>query len=139
MQDIEIGQHGSMSFTWGYSGFQLDRNKLTMSIIFKFNVRETFIVQWPLTQPLDKLLCRQINLQDFFSQLLVHIKLCELNLFKASMKTNVDNPHLVNPLTKLWRYFARNVHLRSTFLKYSKLAKIAIVQIIGSMEDERMF
>lgn len=67
----------------------------------------------------------------------------EVNLFKASMKTNVDNAlkpiHLVNPLTKLWCYFVRNVHLRSTFLEYLKLAKIAIVQIIGSMEDERMF
>jgi hypothetical protein len=66
----------------------------------------------------------------------------EVSLFKASMKTNVDNalkrPHLVNPLTKLWCYFARNVHLRSTFLEYLKLAKIAIVQIIGTVEDEKM-
>jgi hypothetical protein len=67
----------------------------------------------------------------------------EVSLFKASMKTNVDNAlklaHLINPLTKLWRYFVTNVHLRSTFLEYLKLAKIAIVQIIGSMEDEKCF
>jgi hypothetical protein len=67
----------------------------------------------------------------------------EVSLFKASMKTNVDNAlkhaHLVNPLTKLWRYFVINVHLTTTFLEYLKLAKIAIVQIIGSMEDEKMF
>jgi len=49
MQDIESGQHGSMFFTWGYLGFQLDLNKQTMSIIFNFNLRETFIVQWPST------------------------------------------------------------------------------------------
>jgi hypothetical protein len=55
----------------------------------------------------------------------------EVSLFKACMKTNVDNalkpPHLVNPLTKLWRYLVRNVYLRSTFLEYLKLAKIVIV------------
>jgi hypothetical protein len=73
----------------------------------------------------------------------VEVNYWEVSLFKASMKTNVDNalkpPHVINPLTKLWHYLVRNVHLRSTFLEYLKLAKIAIVQIIGSMDDERMF
>jgi hypothetical protein len=59
------------------------------------------------------------------------------------MKTNVGNAltpaHFVNPLTKLWRYFVRIVHLRSTILEYLKLAKIAVRQIIEIMEDERMF
>ncbi len=77
------------------------------------------------------------------SILCVEVNYWEVSLFKASMKTNVDNalkpPHVINPLTKLWHYLVRNVHLRSTFLEYLKLAKIAIVQIIGSMDDERMF
>jgi hypothetical protein len=45
----------------------------------------------------------------------------------------------IDSITKLWHYLAKVVHLRNTFSEYFKLANIAIVQVIGSVEDERAF
>jgi hypothetical protein len=46
---------------------------------------------------------------------------------------------LIKSITKLWHYLTIVAHLRNTFLKYFKLANIATVQVIGSVEDERAF
>ena len=47
---------------------------------------------------------------------------------------------LENPLTKLWRSVAcNNRALVSYFPEFVKLAEIAIVQLLGSVEDERTF
>jgi hypothetical protein len=58
---------------------------------------------------------------------------------KGNVVVALEPPHIVNPLTKSWHYFVRNVHLRNVFSKYFKLAKITIVRVIGSVEDERTF
>jgi hypothetical protein len=58
---------------------------------------------------------------------------------KGNVVVALEPPHIVNPLTKSWHYFVRNVHFRNAFSKYFKLAKITIVHVIRSVEDERMF
>jgi hypothetical protein len=45
----------------------------------------------------------------------------------------------LNPLTKMWCLGTRFRVLSSSFLEYVKLVELAIVQIVGSMEDERCF
>jgi hypothetical protein len=49
------------------------------------------------------------------------------------------NVKMVNPLTKLWRIIDASSMLCHGFSKYLKLAEIAIVLVLGSMEDERTF
>jgi hypothetical protein len=51
------------------------------------------------------------------------------------------NPHIpiLNPLTKLWRQLEANSALSTSFSKYIKLTEIAMVHVLGSMEDERAF
>ena len=44
-----------------------------------------------------------------------------------------------NPLTKLWKSLACNKALISNFSEFAKLVEIAIVQVLGSIEDERTF
>ena len=44
-----------------------------------------------------------------------------------------------NPFTKLWRSLACNKALISNFPEFAKLAEIAIVQVLGLVEDERTF
>ena len=44
-----------------------------------------------------------------------------------------------NPLTKLWRSLACNKALISNFPEFAKLSEIAIVQVLGSVEDEGPF
>jgi hypothetical protein len=46
---------------------------------------------------------------------------------------------MVNPLTKIWRLFDANSTLSKCFPEYLKLAKIAVVHVLGSVEDERTF
>ena len=41
-----------------------------------------------------------------------------------------------NPLTKLWHLVACNRALILNFPEFAKLAEIAIVQVLGSVEDE---
>ncbi len=45
----------------------------------------------------------------------------------------------LNPLTKMWCLGTRFWVLSSSFLEYVKLVELAMVQIVGSMEDERCF
>jgi hypothetical protein len=45
----------------------------------------------------------------------------------------------LNPLTKMWCLGTRFQVLSSSFLKYVKLVELVMVQIVGSMEDERCF
>jgi hypothetical protein len=64
-------------------------------------------------------------------------------LFKLSMSSNsmaaCEPPFLLNPLTKLWRMFDANSALVAQFPEYIKLAQIAMVHVLGSVEDERCF
>jgi hypothetical protein len=70
----------------------------------------------------------------------------EQPLFKMAMVSNSAwamekpppgfNPHIpiLNPLTKLWKQLDAN-----SFPEYIKLAEIAMVHVLGSVEDERAF
>ena len=75
----------------------------------------------------------------------------EQPLFKMAMLANspwaMDPPpvgsnatkELLNPMTKLWRRFDANSALSTLFLEYIKLAHIAMIHVLGSVEDERAF
>jgi hypothetical protein len=67
----------------------------------------------------------------------------EASLFKGAMKANAADamrkPITVNPLTKLWRNLSMSQVLRSSFGEWFKVAEMAAVQVLGSVEDERTF
>lgn len=64
-------------------------------------------------------------------------------LFKTCMKSNARAamlpPYDVNPLTKVWRVLDNNNSLTQNFGEFLKLAKMAVVHVLGSVEDERLF
>jgi hypothetical protein len=69
-------------------------------------------------------------------------KVAMLNNAKATMELlplgSPPSP-MVNPLTKIWRLFDANSTLSKCFPEYFKLAEIAVVHVLGSVEDERTF
>jgi len=64
-------------------------------------------------------------------------------MFKLTMKSNAATcmapPFDLNPLTKMWHLVITFQIFSFSFLKYVKLVELAMVQLIGSMEDERCF
>lgn len=64
-------------------------------------------------------------------------------LFKTCMKSNsraaMLPPYDINPLTKVWRVLQSNHNLTQNFGEFLKLAEIALVHVLGSVEDERLF
>jgi hypothetical protein len=72
-------------------------------------------------------------------------------LFKVAMIPNSaammelppigNGPRIVimNPLIKIWRELNANPSFSKAFPKYIKLAHIAIVHVLGSVKDERVF
>lgn len=75
----------------------------------------------------------------------------EQPLFKMAMLANstwaMEPPPLShdpskpweNPVTKLWRRLDANSALSTSFPEYIKLAQIALIHVLGSVEDERAF
>ena len=75
----------------------------------------------------------------------------EQPLFKMAMVANspwaMESPTigsdasrpLVNPVTKLWRRLDANSTLSTSFPEYIKLAQIALIHLLGSVEDKRAF
>jgi hypothetical protein len=75
----------------------------------------------------------------------------EQPLFKVAMMANsaaaLELPpigtgpgtEIVNPLTKIWRQLDANTSLAKVFPEYIKLAHIAMVHVLGSVEDECAF
>jgi hypothetical protein len=65
------------------------------------------------------------------------------SIFKITMKSNIivamEVPFHVNPLTRLWWTLEASWILRHSFLKIFKLAKIAIMQVLRLVEDEKTF
>jgi hypothetical protein len=58
------------------------------------------------------------------------------------MKSNtmcVARPFDLNLLTKMWRLVTTSRVFFSSFSKYVKLVELAVVQIVGSVEDEKCF
>jgi hypothetical protein len=64
-------------------------------------------------------------------------------LFKLSMASNamavLEAPFDINPMSRLWRMLDANIALTSQFSEYVKLAQIALVHVLGSVEDEQCF
>jgi hypothetical protein len=58
---------------------------------------------------------------------------------KANLAATMEPPFLVNPFTKLWCSLSMSHILKHSFPEYFKLAKIATMQVLGSVEDERTF
>ena len=46
---------------------------------------------------------------------------------------------ILNLVTKLWKHLDANSSLCTSFPKYIKLTQIALIHILGSVEDERAF
>jgi hypothetical protein len=65
----------------------------------------------------------------------------QMLLFKLTMKNNAKvamaPPHKVNPLTRLWTYFATPLVIVFKLCEYFKLT--AMVRVIGFVEDKRCF
>jgi hypothetical protein len=66
------------------------------------------------------------------------------SLFICTMESNAKKIMegdiiTINPLTKLWRVINTSSMLRHGLSKNIKLAEIATVLVLGSMEDERTF
>jgi hypothetical protein len=66
------------------------------------------------------------------------------SLFMCTMESNAKrimdgDVKTVNPLTKLWRIIDASNMLRHGLSEYLTLAEIAIVLVLGSVEDERTF
>ncbi len=65
------------------------------------------------------------------------------SLFKTTMQSNSEvatkPSHDQNPTTRMWRRFASNVILKYRIYEYFKLIELAIVVILGSVENERTF
>jgi len=58
----------------------------------------------------------------------------------TNSKKHMEPPFDLNPLTRLWSYQDSCTILRiKIFLEFYKLVEIAIVQVLGSIEDERCF
>jgi hypothetical protein len=51
----------------------------------------------------------------------------------------MEQPHTVNPVTKLWQKLGCNALLLSKLSEYMKLAQIAVTAVLGSCEDKRTF
>ena len=64
-------------------------------------------------------------------------------LFKMAMISNataaMDSLDKVNPLTRLWRMLDVNNALAKSMSEYVKLAEIAMIHVLGSIEDEQCF
>jgi len=68
---------------------------------------------------------------------------CQQGMFKLTMKSNATTcmatPFDLNPLTEMWCLVTTFQILSFSFLEYVKLTKLAMVQIVGNVEDEKCF
>jgi hypothetical protein len=64
----------------------------------------------------------------------------QMLFFKLTMKSNVNStmvlPQKLNPLTRIWTSLVASPVIILQLPKYFKLAKIAMIQMIGYVEDE---
>lgn len=58
---------------------------------------------------------------------------------KCNAKFAMYPLHQVNILTWLWTYLSFSQVIMHNMSKYSKLTKIAMVQVIGSIENDKCF
>ena len=55
---------------------------------------------------------------------------------KSNAKSVIEEPHDMNPMTKLLTKLGSNAPLLSCLSKYMKVANIAVTAVLGSVEDE---
>ncbi len=76
-------------------------------------------------------------------QLYVNIWDLQSYFFKITMMSNVqramDQPMDVNLVSRLWKKHFPNALLCAQLSKFMKVAKLVVVQVMGSVEDERTF
>jgi hypothetical protein len=64
-------------------------------------------------------------------------------MFKIAMKSNIEvalGPlDTINPLTKMWRIIFNFAILFCNVSKYLKWVQIAMIQVLGLVEDEEVF
>jgi len=64
-------------------------------------------------------------------------------MFRSTMKANLEQvmtpPYKQNPLIRLWQIFSANQILLVAFLEYFKMAELAMVLVLSSVEDEKTF
>jgi hypothetical protein len=58
---------------------------------------------------------------------------------KSNSKATMEPPFDLNPLTRSWRLFDAFQVFTHSFPKYLKLAKMTIVHVLRSVEDEKCF
>lgn len=67
----------------------------------------------------------------------------QASLFKFTMQANaqvmMQKPYEINPVIRMWRLIEGNSLLRQQLSKYMKIAEIAIVMVLRSVQDERTF
>jgi hypothetical protein len=65
------------------------------------------------------------------------------SVFKIIMRSNakaaLGPPSTINPLTKMWRIIFHFTILSCSISEYVKLAKITTIQVLGLVEDQRVF
>jgi hypothetical protein len=81
---------------------------------------------------------QEVQVQEFLSAIDFDY---QQGMVTFTMKSNVIAymvpPFDTNPLTMMWHLVITSPILVSNFLKYIKLAELAVVHIIGSVENER--
>lgn len=69
--------------------------------------------------------------------------LSQQGLFKLAMRSNahsaMEPPFDTNPLTRIWKTLDASSCLTHHFSEFMKLAEVAVIHVLGSVEDERTF
>jgi hypothetical protein len=64
-------------------------------------------------------------------------------MFKITMKSDakvaLGPPSTINPLTKMWGIIFHSIVIFHNISKYVKPTQIAMIQVLGSMEEEKVF
>ena len=70
----------------------------------------------------------------------VHNLEIQSSLLKNTMVSNAQVAQITrNPMSRLWRKLSSNGFISMKLLEFIKVAKIAHIQVLGSVEDERTF
>jgi hypothetical protein len=69
--------------------------------------------------------------------------LAQQGLFKLAIRSNarsaMEPPFDTNPLTCIWMTLDASSYLTHHFSEFMKLAEVAVIHVLGSVEDERTF
>lgn len=60
-------------------------------------------------------------------------------MLKSNSRATIEQPFVLNPLTQIWKIVDASQVLTHSVPKYIKLAKMAVVHVLTSVEDECCF